>query len=216
LTTVLVVDDHRVVAEALASYLGTDPELSVVGIAGGVDEAVERCAELRPDVVLLDWRLAGGTGADAAVRMRAARPELVILFLSAEDSDDAVLAAVEVGASGFLLKTLDGDHLVSAVKAAAAGEMLLPPARLAALLAGRRRQAREEADHRRLLGELTSRELEILQLMARGEDNRAIAKQLFISYQTVRTHVRRILDKLSARTKLEAVVKALDAGLQEH
>jgi DNA-binding NarL/FixJ family response regulator len=210
---VAIVEDHRVVAEALAAFLRSDPEIEVRGIAGTVAEATAVCAETRPDLVLLDWRLTDGTGAEAAAAIRAVLPEAVFLFLSAEDSDEAVLAAVEAGASGFLTKSTAGDRLVEAVKAAAAGEMLVPPARLAALLARKRRADDRGRQRTHLLGELTSRELEILRLMTLGHDNRRIGADLHISYETVRTHVRRVLEKLDARTKLEAVAKAVEAGL---
>src|ERR1700704_4485189 len=96
--SILIVEDHRVVAEALAAYLEADPELDVVGIAGTVAEAVAQADERRPRLVLLDWRLSDGTGADAASRIRATQPEAILLFLSAEDSDEAGLAGIETGA----------------------------------------------------------------------------------------------------------------------
>jgi len=213
--SVLVVEDHRVVAEALAALLSAELDLEVRGIAGSVKEAVAAAAALLPEVVLLDWRLPDGTGAEAAIGIHSKAPDAAILFLSADDSEETMLAALEAGASGYLTKSAPGDQLVGAVRGAAAGEMLIPPGRLAALLRSQRRLAREEVQRSRLLGDLTLREKEILRLMIHGADNRDIAAALHISYETVRTHVKRILEKLDARTKLEAVVHAIEAGLAQ-
>jgi DNA-binding NarL/FixJ family response regulator len=210
---VLVVDDQRMVAEALGSLLAAQLDMEVVGIAGSVQEAVAGSDSLAPDVVMLDWRLGVGIGADAATAIRANHPGAALLFLSDEDSDEAVLAAVTVGACGYLLKTALGDSLVEAVRAAAAGEMLVPAARLATLLERQRERARRAAARSRLMDEITPREHEILGLMCRGLDNREIADGLGIGYETVRTHVRRLLEKLDARTKLEAVMRAIEQDL---
>jgi DNA-binding NarL/FixJ family response regulator len=213
--SILIVEDHRVVAEALASLLSAEPDLEVRGIAGTVKEAVASAAHLAPDVVLLDWRLSDGTGGEAATGIQAVLPEAAIVFLSADDSEETMFAALEAGAAGYLSKSTPGDMLVEAVRGAAAGEMLIPPARLAALLSRQRQLAKAELERRRLLGELTAREKEILRLMVRGIDNRGIASDLHISYETVRTHIKRILEKLGARTKLEAVVHAIQDGLAQ-
>jgi DNA-binding NarL/FixJ family response regulator len=213
--TVLIVEDHQVVAEALASLLSAEPDLVVLGSAGTVKEAVASASALVPDVVLLDWRLSDGTGAEAAIGIRAGAPASAILFLSADDSEETMLAALEAGANGYLTKSTAGDRLVEAVRGAAAGEMLVPPGRLVALLGRQRRLAREEVERNRLLGTLTVREKEILRLMIQGADNREIAARLNIGYETVRTHVKRVLEKLGARTKLEAVVRAIEDGLAQ-
>ena len=206
-------DDHRVVAEALAALLGLEADLEVIGIAETVREAVHGADASSPDVVLLDWRLPDGTGADAAAAIRARHPDAALLFLSADDSTDALLDAVSAGACGFLLKSSNTGALVQAVRDASAGEMLLPPARLAELLGRQRERAREEAERNRLLAEMTPREHEVLGLMAQGLNNRQIGARLQISYETVRTHVKRVIDKLDSRTRLQAVMRAIEAGL---
>jgi DNA-binding NarL/FixJ family response regulator len=156
----------------------------------------------------VDFRLPDGTGADAAVRIREHRPEAAVIFLSADDSDQAMLAAIEAGASGYLVKSAAGAEIVETVRRAADGEMLIAAPKLAALLARRRDVAGQDDDRTRRLEELTPREHEILQLMTQGMDNREIAGQLSIAYPTVRSHVRKVLEKLGARSRLEAVVKA--------
>lgn len=210
---VLVVEDHPVVAEGLAALLADDPRLRVVRQAETVAEAVAAAAEEPLDVALVDFRLPDGTGAQAATGIREHRPEVALVFLSADDSESAMIEAVEAGASGYLVKTAAGQEIVEAVRRAAEGEMLIPAPRLAALLARRRELAAAEDERARRLGSLTPREYEILTLMTEGLDNREIAARLHVAYPTVRSHVRSVLQKLDARSRLEAVVKAgLDIG----
>ena len=207
---VLIVEDHQVVAEGLAALLNEHPELRVVALSGTVGE-VEHLADVEPvDVVLADYWLPDGTGAEAAAALRAHQPDVAIVFLSADDSDEVVLAALEAGAAGYLVKSAGGSDVADAVRRAVDGEILVPARQLATLLARRREQARREAEHGRRLDSLTPREREILGLMAEGLDNRDIARELGISYTTVRSHVRHLLSKMGARSKLEAVVKAAD------
>jgi DNA-binding NarL/FixJ family response regulator len=205
---VLVVEDHPVVGEGLVALLAEDPRIRVVQRVETVAQAVRAAATEPLEVALIDFRLPDGTGAEAAVGIREHRPDVAVVFLSADDSEQAVIAAVEAGAAGYLVKTAAGSEIVEAVQRAAEGEMLLPAPRLAALLARRRELAQEEDRRARLLGSLTPREREILTLMAEGLDNRRIADRLHVAYPTVRSHVRRVLQKLGARSRLEAVVKA--------
>jgi DNA-binding NarL/FixJ family response regulator len=205
---VLVVEDHPVVAEGLIALLDAHPHLHVLGWAPTVAQA-DHLARTHPvDVAIVDFRLPDGTGAQAATRIRHHRPDAAIVFLSADDSDQTMLAALEAGASGYLIKSAPGPHIVDAVRRAADGEMLIAAPKLAALLATRRNNATHDHNHNRQLETLTPREYEILQLMTQGKDNRDIANQLTIAYPTVRSHVRKILEKLHARSRLEAVVKA--------
>ena len=205
---VLVVEDHPVVAEGLVALFDGEPLLHVVAWAPSVADAV-RVAESEPvDVAVVDFRLPDGTGADVAARVREHRPGAAIVFLSADDSDQAMLAAVEAGASGYLVKSAAGPEIVEAVRRAADGEMLIPAPKLAALLGRRREVAGQDDDRARRLASLTPRETEMLELMTRGLDNREIAARLTLAYPTVRSHVRKVLQKLGARSRLEAVVKA--------
>jgi len=210
---VLVVDDHRLVAEALSSLLSEHPEVRVVGTAGSAGEAVARGAALRPDVVLMDFRLPDGDGTLAARQIREQNPEVAVLFLSAEHSDQAMLLAVEAGACGYISKDTAPEELVAAIRRAADGEFLLPAATMARLLARQRETRREQLEHQKLLDEITPRERQILSLMADGADNRAIAGELGIAYGTVRTHVRSLLEKLESSSRLQAVVTARERRL---
>lgn len=207
-TRVLVVEDHPVVAEGLVALLADDPRLQVVRRVETVAAAVAAAQEQPIDVALIDFRLPDGTGAEAATGIRRFHPEVAVVFLSADDSEPAMIAAVEAGAAGYLVKTAAGPEIVDAVRRAAEGEMLIPAPRLAALLARRRELAQAEDERTRQLSRLTPREHEILTLMTEGLDNREIAARLHVAYPTVRSHVRSILHKLGARSRLEAVVKA--------
>jgi DNA-binding NarL/FixJ family response regulator len=212
---VLIIEDHRVVAEGLMMLLGEYPELRVVGWAPSVADAGRIAAAEPVDVAVADYWLPDGTGVEATEALRARRPDAAVLFLSADDSDDVVLAALEAGASGYLVKSAGGSDVADAVRRAAEGEILVPARQLAALLARRREQAQRQAERSRRLESLTPRERQVLGLMAEGMDNRDVARHLGVSYTTVRSHVRHLLDKLGARSKLEAVVKAAEWGLPE-
>jgi DNA-binding NarL/FixJ family response regulator len=215
LTRVLLVEDHRVVAEGLWALLADYPDLTVIGWADSVTEAVPMAEQLSPHVALVDFRLPDGTGADAAAGIRAYDPTIAVVILSAERSDEALLAAVEAGACGYLLKSAGGDEIAQAIRAAAEGETLIPASQLAAVLARHREATRAYAQQAERLERLTPREREILTLMSQGLDNRALADRLSISYATVRTHVRSILDKVGARSQLEAAAKAVEWGLRD-
>jgi DNA-binding NarL/FixJ family response regulator len=207
---VLIVEDHQVVAEGLAVLLNEHPELRVVALASTVGE-VEHLADVeRIDVVLADYWLPDGTGAEAAAVLRAHQPDVAIVFLSADDSDQVILAALEAGAAGYLVKSSGGADVADAVRRAVDGEILVPARQLAKLLARRREQSRRSEEHARRLDSLTPRERQILSLMTEGMDNRDIARELNISYTTVRSHVRHLLSKMGARSKLEAVVRAAE------
>jgi DNA-binding NarL/FixJ family response regulator len=212
---VLIIEDHRVVAEGLVVLLDEYPDLEVVGSAATVAEVDRLAAHVGVDVAVADYWLPDGTGVDATHALRAHRPDAAVVFLSADDSDEVMLAALEAGASGYLVKSAGGADIADAVRRAAEGEILVPARQLAALLARRREQAQRQAERSRRLDSLTPRERQILGLMAEGMDNRDIARQLSVSYTTVRSHVRHLLGKLSARSKLEAVVKATEWGLPE-
>lgn len=205
---VLIVEDHRLVAEGLQALLAAYSDIELVGVAASVEEAVRTAGEHRPDVILMDFRLPDGTGADATARIRRQQKTVAVVFLSTDESEDTLVAAVRAGGCGYLSKARAAADVASAVRRAAEGEMLIPASQLARLLARAQDQARDEAERTRLLTELTPREKEILGLMADGLDNRAIASRLSISFTTVRGHVQNILEKLEAHSKLEAVARA--------
>lgn len=205
-TRVLIVEDHRVVAEGLAALINDQSDMKVVGNVGSVAESAGAAAELNPDVVLLDFRLPDGTGPDAAAAIRAIRPAAKMIFLTREDTDAARFAAVQSGASAFLHKSRAAAEVVAAIRDVARGKMLITPRTIATLLAKRRGIEAQ-------LERLTPREKEVLRLMAEGFPSRAIAAQMGISYTTVRTHIRSLGSKLAVHSKLEAIVKARELGL---
>ncbi len=199
--------------EGLASLIGESPDLKVAGTAGTVREAIEAAQTLQPQVVLMDFRLPDGDGPDATMRIRQTHPEVAVLFLSADVSDEAMMRAVDAGACGYVSKAATAEELINAVRRAGEGEFLLPAATMARLLARQRETRRSEEQLHKLEDELTAREREVLRMMASGLDNYDIADKLGIGYGTVRSHVRGVLEKLGARSRLQAVAVARDSGL---
>ena len=207
-TRVLIVEDHQVVAEGLAALINDQPDMKVIGSAGSVADSVARVLELKPDLVLVDFRLTDGTGADAAIAIRQVRPETKLIFLTREDTDAARFAALESGASGFIHKSRAAQDVVDAIRTVAEGGSLFTPRSIAQLLNSRREVEAQ-------LERLTPREKEVLRLMAEGVSSREIASRLGISYTTVRTHIRSLGSKLGVHSKLEAIVKARELALVE-
>ena len=207
---VLIVEDHPVVAEGLSSLLEDYRDLMVVGCIASVAGVLAMIGEISPDVAVIDFHLPDGTGVDAADHIRARSPSTAMLFLSADDSDERLLAAIEAGASSYLLKSATGKEIVHAIRSAAGGETLIPAGTITGVLT----REREHARHAEVLDSLTRREQEVLALMIQGADNRTVAQRLSISYATVRTHVRSILAKLGASSQLEAVAKATQWGFR--
>jgi DNA-binding NarL/FixJ family response regulator len=203
---VMIVEDHQVVTDGLAALLEDQPDMIVVGSASSLAESVERAAEQAPDVLLLDFRLPDGTGAEAGARIRELRPDVKLIFLSRDDSDTVRLAAMEAGASAFVHKSRAAAEVMDAIRAVASGRNLFTPRTIATLLS-RRRTTSE------LVQRLTPRERAVLRMVATGVSSRAIASQMGISYTTVRTHIRSLGRKLDVHSKLEATVKARELGL---
>lgn len=215
---VLVVDDQAMVREGFAALLGAQDDIDVVGQAENGAIAVEMAAQHHPDVVLMDVRMPVMDGLEAARLILAGSPDASathVLMLTTFDVDDYVYDALQLGASGFLLKDALAEELVAAVRIVASGEALLAPSvtkRLIEQFAVSR--ARPELSQQRLVG-LTERELEVMTLIGRGQSNQEIAAELFIAQQTVKTHVSKILAKLDLRDRVQAVVLAYDTGLVE-
>ena len=207
-TRVLIVEDHQVVADGLAALINDQPDMKVIGQAGSVADSLARAAELQPDLVLIDFRLTDGTGADAAAGIRQMRPETRLIFLTREDSDAARFAALEAGASAFIHKSRAAQDVVDAIRTVAHGGSLFTPRSIAQLLNSRREVEAQ-------LERLTPREKEVLRLMAEGTSSREIGHKLGISYTTVRTHIRSLGSKLGVHSKLEAIVKARELALVE-
>lgn len=211
--TVMLVDDHVLVAQGLAAMLNAAPGVRVVAAAANGTDALRLAGEHRPDVIVMDAHLQAESGAEVAIRLREQLPQASIVFVSADDSEAAMIAAVRAGACAYLPKSRAAADVVDAVRRAAAGEMMIPAAQLARLLARAHEMARDEAERQRLIESLTPREREVLALMAEGLDNRSIAAELAIGFTTVRGHVQNILEKLDAHSKLEALACAARYGL---
>jgi two-component system response regulator DevR len=203
---VLIVEDHQIVADGLTALLNGQKDMTVVGNIGSVAESAAKAAEVLPDIVLLDFRLNDGTGADAAAAIRRVAPNAKHIFLTREDSDVARFAALESGASGFIHKSRAAAEVVDAIRKVAAGGTLITPSAIATLI-NRRRQMDSQRES------LTAREKEVLRLMAEGVSSRDIASKLGISYATVRTHIRSLDAKLGVHSKVQAIVKARELAL---
>ena len=214
MTTLLICDDHKILTDALATVVGLDDDLQLVAPpVHDPETAIELSAQHLPDVVLMDIVFKGGmSGIEATRRIKEIPPATKVVIITAHDEDRLLVEAVEAGASGFLGKGEAVEEVLAAAKAAAEGEVLIDPETLTRLLAqvAREREAHREAAM--LLDDLTDREREILQLLAEGMRNEGIATKLFISPQTVQTHVRNILGKLRVHSKLEAVAFAVKQG----
>lgn len=205
----LVVDDHPVFRMGMTALLSSLPGIEVVAEAATADEAVAAAAEHRPDVIIMDLHLDGSSGVEATRRIVADRPDVGVLVVTMLDDDDSVFASMRAGARGYLLKGAAPDEIERAIRAVANGEVLLGPGiatRAIAFLAGRRSAATPFPD-------LTERELEVLDLVARGLDNGSVATRLAVSPKTVRNHLSNILTKLQVADRSQAIVRAREAGL---
>jgi RNA polymerase sigma factor (sigma-70 family) len=213
--SLLICDDHKILTDALAMVVKLDRELDLVAPpVHTAEEAIGLAEHHLPDVILMDIVFKGGgmSGIDATKQIKEASPATKVVIMTAHDDERLLVDAVEAGASGFLSKDEAAEEVLSAVKAAADGEVLIDPGTLTRLLAQVAREREEQRDAMKLLNDLTEREREILQLLAQGMRNDDIAKQLYISPQTVQTHVRNILGKLRVHSKLEAVAFAVKHG----
>jgi DNA-binding NarL/FixJ family response regulator len=211
---VVVADDQDIVRAGFSALLDTQPDLTVVGSAGDGAEAVRVCRERRPDVVLMDVRMPLMDGIEAARQLAAeddGGPR--VLMLTTFDLDEYVYDALSSGASGFLLKDVAAERLFDAVRVVAAGDALLAPAVTRRLIGEFARLRPRLAPRTERLRELTARETEVLRLVAEGLSNGEIAERLFVSDETVKTHVSRVLMKLELRDRTQAVVAAYESGL---
>jgi DNA-binding NarL/FixJ family response regulator len=204
---VLVVDDHQMLLESLVRILERQEGVQIVAAAGTAAEGVALAAQHKPDVVVMDYQLPDADGASAATEIRAEHPDTKVIMLTGFVDDSVLLAAIEAGCCGFVTKDRAVMELVAAVRAAADGEALIPPALLARLL------PKLGHSNRGLGNDLTRREHEVLTLMAEGLSNKAIAQRMAISVNTVRNHVQNLMMKLQAHSRLEAVASAAREGL---
>lgn len=185
----------------------------VVGAATTANEGVRLAAEHRPQVAVLDFNLPDADGSDLAQWIRQQSPETAIIFLTADERDEPLLAALEAGARGFLFKTQPSSDIAVAIRQAARGQSVMPPGRVSEVLNRERQKRTEEERLQRERERLTPRELEILLLVSRGAANKEIARDLHLSLATVRWYVQQAIEKLETHSKIEAVARARELGL---
>ena len=204
---IFLLDDHEVVRRAIAELLDTVAGLQVVGEAGTAGEALARVVAVRPDVAVLDVRLPDGSGIDVCRDIRSALPDTYCLILTSYDDHDAVLASVLAGASGYVLKEVAASGLVDAIRQAALGRSLIDPGVLAQVMD----RLRDGSPHERLLGALTVREREVLDLITDGLSNRQIGDRMFLAEKTVKNYVSSLLGKLNMERRTQAAVFGSEA-----
>jgi DNA-binding NarL/FixJ family response regulator len=212
---VLVVQDHPLLATAIARVLESQQDLSVCGIARRGDEAARLAAEQKPMVVVMDFLLPDSSGPVAAAKIRLAVPHAAIVFHSAEESETALLDAIDAGATAYLTKSATADEIIEAVRRAAVGEVLIPVELFAKAIARQRQVVTDRQAREKLLAEFTPRELDVLGLLAEGSDTATIATRLSIAPHTVEWHVSHVIEKLGVHSKLQAVIAAARRGLIE-
>ena len=205
---VLLIDDHEMVVESLRRLLETTPDIDVVAVAGTAQSGLDAAIEHRPDVAMVDYRLPDADGAVTTTRILQAVPEVRVVMLTGSDEPPALRAALAAGCVGYLEKSSAPERLAAAIRSAAAGQTVISSEHLDRL--------RKEGAARLAQGELTARELDVLQRMGEGLSNQAIADCLFLSVNTVRSHAQTILEKLGAHSKLEAVTVARRHGLLDN
>lgn len=201
---ILITDDHPVVREGLSGMLAGQSDFEVIGLAADGDTAVKMHGSLAPDVTLMDLRMPGLDGVGAIKAIKAQQPSSRIIVLTTYDSDADILRAIEAGATGYLLKDTPREELFRAIRAAARGDSVLAPAVAARLMTRMRAPAEEN---------LSAREIEVLQLVAKGASNKEIGKSLHISTATVKTHLVHIYGKLGVSDRTAAVTVALERGI---
>jgi DNA-binding NarL/FixJ family response regulator len=210
--TLLLVDDQRLMRDGLRTLLELEDDLKVVGEAGNGEEALARYAEYTPAVVLMDIRMPGMDGVETTRRLRARYPNARIIILTTFDDDEYVFEGLRAGAVGYLLKAVSGDELATAIRTVAQGGALIDPAVTHKVVAEFARLA-APARPPTLPDPLSEREIEILQLLADGYSNRAVAQKLFLAEGTVKNYISTILQKLDARDRTHAVTRAYELGI---
>ena len=214
----LIVDDHALFRRGLEMVLDAEQDIELVGEASDGDEAVEKAGESLPDVVLMDIRMPRSSGIEACRAMKEVVPSAKIVILTISDEEEDLFEAIRAGASGYLLKDIPLDEVAETVRAVHGGQSLINPSMAGKLLtefAALARRDEEERIERIPAPRLTEREMQVLKLVARGMNNRDIAKELFISDNTVKNHVRNILEKLQIHSRMEAVMVAVRDKLIE-
>jgi two-component system NarL family response regulator len=216
----LIVDDHALFRRGLEMVLDSEPDITLVGEASDGEEAVSKAGESLPDVILMDIRMPRSSGIEACRALKDIAPSAKIVMLTISDEEEDLFEAIRAGASGYLLKDIPLDEVAEAVRAVHGGQSLINPSMAGKLLSefatlAKRDDEEEERVQHVAAPKLTDREMEVLKLVARGMNNRDIAKELFISENTVKNHVRNILEKLQIHSRMEAVMIAVRQKLIE-
>jgi DNA-binding NarL/FixJ family response regulator len=214
----MIVDDHALFRRGLEMVLEGEADIDLVGQASDGAEAVEKAAESLPDIVLMDIRMPRSNGIEACRAMKEAAPSAKIVILTISDEEEDLFEAIRAGASGYLLKDIPLDEVADTVRAVHGGQSLINPSMAGKLLTEFAALARRDDEERAQevpAPRLTEREMQVLKLVARGMNNRDIAKELFISENTVKNHVRNILEKLQIHSRMEAVMVAVREKLIE-
>jgi len=209
--SVMLVDDHGMVREGLKYYLQTEADIAVVGEAGDGKAAAELAADLKPEVIIMDLIMPGVDGVEGTRLCLAASPASNVIVLTSKPEDDLVLAAIRAGALSYLLKDVSAEELTTAIRHAAAGKPVLHPmaaARMLQEVSGTKKDLKKQ-------DQISPREMEVLQLIARGFGNKEIGLELFISERTVKTHVTHLLEKLNLRDRTQLAIFALQNKLVE-
>jgi DNA-binding NarL/FixJ family response regulator len=212
-TRVLIADDDDLMRAGLAELLTGEPEIEVIGRASTGREAVERARRLEPDVVLMDVRMPDLDGIAATQELMRVSPGAKVLILTTFEEDDYVFGALRAGASGFLLKRTPPEELIAAVRTIATGDSLLSPSVTSRVINRMAKQPTPDLADQAKLDELTPREREVFELVARGLSNREIGTELVVEESTIRTHVRRILMKLELRDRVQIVIFSYETGV---
>jgi len=212
---ILIVQDHPLLASAISRVLEAQPDLAVSGVSSSGADAVQAAADNRPDVVLMDFRLPDVPGPAAARMIKSAHADAAIVFHSADESEAALLDAIDAGATAYLTKNATADQIIEAVRRASTGEVLIPAELFARAIARQRGVVTRKREREQLLAEFTPRELDILHLLAEGLDTTAMSQRLAIAPHTVEWHVRHVIEKLQVHSKLQAVIAAAHKGLIE-
>ncbi len=213
---VLVVDDHALFRRGLEMVLAQESDIEVVGEASDGAEAVTRAAEMLPDIVLMDVRMPRRSGIEACTAIKDTVPSAKIVMLTISDEEADLYEAIKAGASGYLLKEISIDEVAASIRAVAGGQSLISPSMAGKLLTEFATMIKRDGERQQVPApRLTEREMDVLKLVARGLNNRDIGAQLFISDNTVKNHIRNILEKLQLHSRMEAVVYAVREKLLE-
>lgn len=210
----MLVDDHEVVRLGLRALLDKHPGFEVVAEAATAREAIDKTRDYKPDVVVMDIRLRGGSGIEACQEIIHSFPETKVIMLTSYAEDEMLFSAIRAGADGYVLKQIGGDDLVRAIEAVGRGEASLDPAVTQRVFQEVRKAAREEEAS--AFAELTQQEMHVLQLVSEGRTNRQIAEMLYLGEGTVRNYVSSILSKLSVRNRAEAAAYAVEHNLKDY